>query len=223
MRGHGLFVTGTDTGVGKTWTSVRLVRQWRSAGLDAVAMKPVECGGRGDATALRGAADDLLDLDVVNPCFIGEALAPAALAERTVIDLDRLAETCSRLREFHERVLVEGAGGWLVPLDRERTLADLARLLDLPVLVVAANRLGCLNHVLLTVRAIEAVGLECCGVYLNEGDPDARGRSGDGDLSRESNARVLAEILDGIPIFEGDPRDWAGRLPGGGWPQPPAA
>ncbi len=205
MKGRGLFIAGTDTGVGKTWTTLGLLRHLRGTGANAVGMKPVECGGREDAKAILSAGG-LDDLDLVNPCWRSETVAPAALTDAPTIDFDVIDAAFRLLASRHEIVLVEGAGGWLVPLDRDRTMADLAARIGLPVLVVAANRLGVLNHVLLTVRAIAASGLPCRGVYLN-------GFAGDNeDVSRSSNARVLRECLDGLPVIEGAPSALEGLL-----------
>lgn len=197
MKHRGLFIAGTDTGVGKTWTTVRLLRHLRALGRDAVGMKPVECGGREDAAALRDASDGILSLDEINPIHTTEALAPAALTDPLSIDFDEIRARYGILAERHGTVLVEGAGGWLVPLDRDRTMADLAAVLGLPVLLVAANRLGVLNHVLLTLRAVETSGLVCRAIFLN--DP-----GGIPDPSQRSNARVLRGILPALPVVDGD-------------------
>lgn len=200
MKPKGVFIAGTDTGVGKTWVTARLIEGLRSKGIRAVGMKPVECGGRDDSTAILTASGGLesgLSLDEVNPFTFPEPLAPAAASPPIRLDLDAIRSSFETLANRYERVIVEGAGGWLVPLDPERTMADLATILDLPVLVVAANRLGVLNHTLLTVRAIQEQGLECCGIFLN--DPAANS-----DLSCQSNARVLREILPGLEVFEND-------------------
>ncbi len=200
MKLTGVFIAGTDTGVGKTWVTTRLIEGLRSKGIRAVGMKPVECGGREDSTAILTASGGLesgLSLDEVNPITFPEPLAPAAAIPRVCLDLDAIRSSVEMLATRCDLVIVEGAGGWFVPLDHERTMADLATMLGLPVLVVAANRLGVLNHTLLTVRAIQAQGLECCGIFLND-------LSADPDLSCQSNARVLREILPGLEIFEND-------------------
>lgn len=201
MSERGFFITGTDTGVGKTWVTTHWLRHLRRAGIDAVGMKPVECGGREDATAIHEACDRIATLEEINPVSLPEPLAPAAIPGAPRIDFDEILANFNLLSLLHFPVLVEGAGGWLVPIDRGRTMADLAVALGLPVIVVAANRLGVLNHTLLTVRAIEASGLVCRAVFLNDLDewtkPD--------DLSRESNARVLRDHLPGIPVIERDP------------------
>ncbi len=199
MRG-GIFITGTDTGVGKTWVTTQLVRELIGRGLRAVGMKPVECGGREDAIAIRRASGEREPLDRINPVFLDEPLAPAAAAQIPDIDFARIGDCFGRLTRAYDLVLVEGAGGWLVPLDRERTMADLAIALDLPVILIARNRLGVLNHTLLTVRALAASGRACRAIYLNTLPSDRDGT----DCSRSSNARVLRELLPGIPVIEDD-------------------
>ncbi len=200
----GLFVTGTDTGVGKTWTTLTLLRQLRDLRVLAVGMKPVECGGREDSRMLSEAAGVRFDLDLINPYPLLEPLAPAAMREEEgAVEIEAVLHTFSRLREATDIVLVEGAGGWLVPLNGERTMADLATALALPVLIVAANRLGVLNHTLLTVRAIQQAGLECRAIFLNTLPSDREEK----DLSRQSNARVLRQILPLIPVIDGVPSE----------------
>lgn len=201
MNAEGFFITGTDTGVGKTWVTTHWLRLLRGQGIDAVGMKPVECGGREDATAICEAAERVATLDEINPVSLPEPLAPAAISVAPRIDFDEILANYHLLSLLHFPVLVEGAGGWLVPVDRDRTMADLAVALGLPVIVVAANRLGVLNHTLLTVRAIEASGLVCRAVFLNDLDEASEPR----DLSRESNARVLRDHLPGITVIERDP------------------
>jgi dethiobiotin synthetase len=200
MKLKGVFIAGTDTGVGKTWVTTRLIEGLRSRGIRAVGMKPVECGGRDDSTAIMmasGGRESGLTLDEVNPVTFPEPLAPAAANPPIRLDFDRIRSSFETLANRYDCVIVEGAGGWYVPLDHERTMADLAAMPGLPVLVVAANRLGVLNHTLLTVRAIQAQGLECCGIFLND-------LAADSDLSCQSNARVLREILPGLEVFDND-------------------
>lgn len=201
MKAKGCFIAGTDTGVGKTWVTTRWLRCLRESGIDAVGMKPVECGGRDDAIAIQEAGDGVATLDEINPVPLPEPLAPAAIDGAPRIDFDEILASFDLLSTLHFPVLVEGAGGWLVPLDRERTMADLAVALRLPVVLVAANRLGVLNHTLLTVRAIVDAGLECRAVFLNDLDEAAR----PDDLSRNTNAQVLRDHLPGIAVIERDP------------------
>jgi len=205
MNPRGVFVTGTDTEVGKTWVATGLLSALRRRGLRVAAAKPVECGGRDDARALLAATGrDDLPLDAVNPRHFEAPLAPAAAAGGR-FDLDGVLSSLGALAGGGEFLVVEGAGGWLVPLDAERTMADLATGFGLPVVLVAANRLGCLNHALLTARAVRDAGLPLAAVYLNTlPSQPASGEVGVRDLSRASNGRVLAPHLGDCPLFEDD-------------------
>lgn len=201
MKGRGIFITGTDTDVGKTWVSVRLVRALRRRGIDAVGMKPIECGSYEDSRALLEASGTPgLTLEEVNPVHLPEPLAPAAASDPVPICFDDLKSQYDALAAKHEVIIVEGAGGWLVPVDDGRTVADLAEHLELPVVIVAANRLGVLNHTLLTVRAIRHSSLECLGVYLNQLSPD-------GDLSSRTNGEMLRRNLGGLPVMDRNPEE----------------
>ena len=148
------FLTGTDTGVGKTYVAVLLIRALRAAGFDTVGLKPICCGERSDAEALHAAADGELSLDDVNPVWFRFPAAPytASIVEGRLPDLDQIRERFARVRAARRSVIVEGVGGWLVPILRDYSVADLAAEMGLPVVVVAANRLGAINHTLLTVR-----------------------------------------------------------------------
>ena len=191
-----LFITGTDTGVGKTRVAALLVRALRAAGTDAVGFKPICCGGREDAVALAEASGGDVSLNDVNPVWLRPPVAPyaAAMIEGRIADLALVREKFAQLRAAHAVVIVEGAGGWLVPVTRDFSMADLAAEFALPVLVVAANRLGVINHTLLTVAAIRTSGLECAGVVLNHvcaPQPD--------DPAIVTNAGVLGELLGSLP------------------------
>src|SRR5438093_10255488 len=155
------FITGTDTGVGKTFVSALLIRGLRAAGLDSVGMKPICCGGREDAECLHEAAGGSISLDEVNPVWLRTPASPysAAIVEDRIIDFDAIREAFARLRREHRSLIVEGIGGWLVPIRRDFFVSDLAAEMELPIVVVAANRLGAINHTLLTVREIRAKGL----------------------------------------------------------------
>jgi dethiobiotin synthetase len=194
-----LFVTGTDTHVGKTFVSQLLLRHWRKQGIDAVGFKPFCCGERSDAELLLAAADHCLDLNSVNPVWLRPPAAPytAALIENRPLDLDLVRETFRRLCQDHSRILVEGAGGWRVPITHNYSISDLAAELGLPVLVVAANRLGALNHTLLTVESILAAGLECAGVVLNAVTADA---PRDDAIAVATNRAVLESLLP-VPLL----------------------
>ena len=189
------FVTGTDTHVGKTYVASLLTRALRRAGFDTVALKPICCGSREDVETLCAAADDELSPDSCNPIWLQTPVAPlvAARMENRELDLPALAGWFEHHRKRRRSLLVEGAGGWLVPLTPQGTVADLAALFGLPVLLVVANRLGCLNHTLLTIESIRARALECRGIALNTlpGTPNA---------AMQTNRRTLEEICD-VPIL----------------------
>ena len=187
-----IFITGTDTGVGKTRVAAMLVRALRAAGVDAVGFKPICCGGREDAELLTEASGGAVALNDVNPVWLRPPVAPytAAMIEGRMVDLALVREKFAQLHGAHAAVIVEGAGGWLVPVTRDFSMADLAAEFALPVLVVAANRLGVINHTLLTLAAIRASGLKCAGVVLNRPhapQPD--------DPAVVTNAGVLGELL----------------------------
>jgi dethiobiotin synthetase len=203
-----LFLTGTDTNVGKTHVAERLVRSLRARGIDAVGMKPLCCGDRDDAERLHAASGGEAPLNTINPVWLRTPAAPytASLIENRPLDLALVFESYNALRASHAVVVVEGAGGWLVPITADYFLSDLAAAMDLPVAVVAANKLGALNHTLLTVQAIEARALPCAGVILNHTTPDS------GDPATTTNRAVLesllrAPILWEVPYEPGTPGD----------------
>ncbi|MDF1659911.1 MAG: dethiobiotin synthase [Verrucomicrobiales bacterium] len=193
---NAVFITGTDTDVGKTWVAVRLVELLRKRGLNAVGMKPIECGSYDDSRALYAASGGVVTLEEVNPIHLDEPVAPAAVSTSVEICFDALKKSFEMLSAKSDFVVVEGAGGWLVPINSEKTVADLAVYLDIPVVVVAANRLGCLNHTLLTADAIRSTDLEFQGVFLN--------LFGENDLSQSTNANQLRQRLDEIPLIDQD-------------------
>ena len=175
---RGLFVTGTDTGVGKTRVAVALIHALRARGLRVAAMKPVSAGSapgelNGDVTALLHAANVDADLRDVNPYAFAEPVAPHIAAARAGvrIDLDVIAEAYGRLAAVADVVVVEGAGGWRVPLNERDDMADLAQRLGLPVVLVVGLRLGGLNHALLTAESIARRQLPWAGWVGNHIDP----------------------------------------------------
>lgn len=163
------FVTGTDTEIGKTYVTCCLLRDLRRRGLPAMGYKPVACGDRADARAMREATNPSVSLDLINPLYLRAATAPsiAAELERKTISLDVIKAGFTRLTRAYAPVLVEGAGGWLAPLAQGVTMAELARELGLPVILVVGNKLGAVNHALMTIRSIREYGLECRAVVLN--------------------------------------------------------
>ena len=186
-----LFVTGTDTGVGKTHTVVQLLRFLRASGKTCAGFKPICCGDRRDAELLLNASSEGFTIDEINPLWLKTPLAPfaAALAENIKIDIDHLIAAFAVLQKRVDYVLVEGVGGWMVPIHADYFISDLAAALKLPVLIVAQNRLGCLNHTVLTLRSVADYGLRCVGVALNT-PPEAN------DVAAKTNADILREIVD---------------------------
>jgi dethiobiotin synthetase len=186
-----LFITGTDTGVGKTHVTAAILRELRRRGWRAAAFKPIACGpgGRKDARIYRRLMSDEISLDMVNPICLRHSLAPrvAAALERRRLDLRLVGRCYQRLADEYDLVLVEGAGGLLVPVRRGYFMADLARELNLPLIIVSRLSLGTINHTLLTVRQAQGAGLRIAGVILN----DTLGRRG---LAERTNISVLPRL-----------------------------
>jgi dethiobiotin synthetase len=192
-----LFITGTDTGVGKTRTVVQLLRLLRASGTSCAGMKPICCGDRQDAELLLAAGGVGLTIDDVNPVWLRTPAAPivGSLTEEVSIDIERILAAFHALQNQVEHVIVEGVGGWLVPIRSDYFVSDLAVEMKLPVLVVAQNRLGCLNHTALTVRSIAEHKLRCLGIALIT----ALGTS---DIAATTNASILRKILN-VPLLDG--------------------
>ena len=189
------FVTGTDTGVGKTYVTRLMLEALRQDGQDAVGYKPVACGDREDATVL-AAASGGLPLDEVNPVYLKTPVSPyvACLLENRNVNPADLLAGYQRLSSAHAQVIVEGVGGWEVPLAANYRVSDLAADLGLPVILVAGNRLGALNHILLTIGAIRARGLTCAGIILNQLGDEL-------DTAMITNKGVI-EDLTGVPLLD---------------------
>lgn len=167
------FVTGTDTGVGKTYVSAALLHALRAGGARAVGMKPVASGCEAtpgglrneDALALQAASDPRPDYALVNPFALPEPTAPQIAAERAGVrvHLGPMLDAYRALQALSAQVVVEGVGGWLAPMADDLEQADLVKALDLPVILVVGLRLGCLNHARLSARAIVADGCRLHG------------------------------------------------------------
>ena len=183
------FVTGTDTGVGKTETIARILKRYRSLGLQAAGMKPICCGDRGDATKLVAASSCGLSIDQINPIWLRMPAAPlvASRVESRTLQMEEILDAFEQLQLRVPNLFVEGVGGWEVPAAADWRMSDLAKALDLPVLLVVHNRLGCINHTLLTLQAIEADGLECRGIVLNQ-------FGGGDEVATKTNREVLQEV-----------------------------
>jgi dethiobiotin synthetase len=220
---RGVFVTGTDTGVGKTLFAAALLLRLGTAGVAIAACKPLASGCRREDGRLVNADAELLaavapaPLAILNPIALEPAIAPHIAAAEAGIRLDaaELVSACRAAAAGGEFLVVEGAGGWRVPIGPEETLADVARGLGLPVVLVVGLRLGCLNHALLTAEAIRADGLELAGWVANPIEPDMP--------RREANIAALCDrlrtpLLARLPVCRGPDegarvREAAGALP----------
>ncbi|PLX86136.1 MAG: dethiobiotin synthase [Desulfuromonas sp.] len=214
----GIFVTGTDTGVGKTLVSAALALFLRGFGIDVGVMKPVETGvdepaGLGeDATLLQWAAKSGDAPDSICPCRLRLPLAPSEAASRegAAIDLSLLQDRFEALAGRHDFVIVEGAGGLMVPIAGGVLMADLARNLGLPLLVVARPGLGTINHTLLTVFAARTMELPLAGMIINgmPNSPDEAEQSAPHALA----ALASADLLGVLPRVAGEKREMAEAL-----------
>ena len=202
MSGRSFFVTGTDTGVGKTVVACGLVRAFAAAGERVAVMKPVASGAdrtpeglrNADAQALLQAASVPLTYAQVNRYCFEPPISPHIAAEEAGIEIDigMIEADFQALQVISDRVIVEGAGGWLAPLGARSSMADLARALGTPAVLVVALKLGCLNHAELTRRAIEAQRVPFAGWIANRAEPP---------MARESeNLATLARRLGAPPL-----------------------
>ena len=187
-----LLVTGTDTGVGKTFVACALAHAWRAAGRRVGVVKPVETGVDGepeDARRLAATADDRSPIDDVCPYRLRAPLAPAVAArlEGVVVDVDRITALIQRRAREVDVLVVEGAGGLLVPITGTTTYLDLAARVPLPLLVVAANRLGTVNHCALTARVAASARVAVHGFVLSQPTPTT-------DESSTSNAETITAM-----------------------------
>lgn len=209
---RGIFITGTDTGVGKTHVALALVRALRAAGVRVAGMKPVAAGVAGgeeanaDVTALAAADGLSLALRDRNPFSYAPAIAPhlAAREAEHAVDLATIAAAYAQIAAHAEAIVVEGAGGALVPLGDATDMLDIPRRLRVPVLLVVGIRLGCLNHALLTAEAIAARGLTLAGWVANRIDPRMeRADANVADLVARLPAPCVADVPFGaVPRFE---------------------
>src|SRR5574341_797090 len=200
----GIFITGTDTGVGKTYVAAGIAAALRHRKVDIGVMKPAETGCRAlagrlvprDAQRLQKAAGARDSLALVNPYRFRKPLAPfmAAELERTAVDMDKIMKVYRTLSRRHDFMIVEGAGGLLVPLTRKHTYLDLAQALGLPVVVVARPGLGTINHTLLTISALRGRGTQIAGVVINYAQEQKTGLA-------EKTSPALIEKMSGVPIL----------------------
>ncbi|MBE7526886.1 MAG: dethiobiotin synthase [Burkholderiales bacterium] len=196
----GFFITGTDTGIGKTTVSCALLHAFAAQGRSVIGMKPVAAGCENsfwqDVEHLKAASNISLPQSLINPYAFDAPIAPHIAAQHTGVRIDPevIRQSCEKLQSVAEVTIVEGVGGFRVPLSssgvpgKRYDTGDLAGMLGLPVILVVGIRLGCLNHALLTARAIESAGLKLAGWVANTIDPTM--------LQLEANLQTLTEWLD---------------------------
>lgn len=193
--GKGFFVTGTDTGIGKTTVSCALLHAFAAQDKKVVGMKPIAAGSENgqwpDVEQLFAASNVNVARQQINPYAFDPPISPHLAAQQadTEIDLSVIHRAYQELSTTADIVIVEGVGGFLVPVNRHQTGADLAKTLNLPVILVVGMRLGCLNHALLTAQAIKAAGLTLAGWVANCIDPQM--------LVLTENIAMLEQWLEG--------------------------
>jgi dethiobiotin synthetase len=202
MSARGIFVTGTDTGVGKTVIACALVRALRGAGAQVAVMKPVASGAfetaaglrNSDALALMQAAGCPHPYEEVNPYCFEPPISPHIAAKDVGIEVDtsRVRQNYDRLASSADWVVVEGAGGWFAPINEHQTMADLAWALSVPALLVVGLKLGCLNHAQLTRLGVESHGVGLAGWVVNGIDRDM--------MRVEANLATLERLLGEPPL-----------------------
>ncbi len=192
----GIFVTGTNTGIGKSVVAGGIAAALRARGVDVGVMKPIQTGERpGDAAFLRRAAGVTDPLEQINPCYLDAPLAPAVAASLGygTVDIPAIIEAFRQLSRTHEFMIVEGIGGLLVPLQENYYVADLIKALELPSLVVARPVLGTINHTLLTIRQAQSAGIRVLGTIIN-------GYPADPDLAERTAVEAI-EHYSGLPVL----------------------
>ena len=206
----GIFITGTDTEIGKTVVAGGLAAALKAAGVNVGVMKPIASGGvehngrivSEDAIFLKHAAQVEDALDLINPICLRHPLAPsvAAKIEGVPIDLRQIDEAFIQLCQRHEFMVVEGIGGIAVPICEDMLVADMAQRFQLPLLIVARPNLGTINHTVLTVEFARSYNLEVCGIVLNASQKESKG------LAEKTNPKEL-ERLTHLPILGTVPFD----------------
>lgn len=193
----GVFITGTDTGVGKTWFTLALIEALKGQGRRTNGMKPVASGGtyingkltNDDAKLIMQCCSELVNYELINPYVFEPPVAPSFAARQAgeIVDLDQIVASYNKLASACDYIIVEGVGGWRVPISDKIRTVDLARELAVPVILVVGLRLGCINHAILTAEAIRADGINLCGWVSNQLDKEY--------LHKEETLELLNEEL----------------------------
>ncbi len=181
MKQH-YFVTGTDTNVGKTWATLALMTYFKQQNLSVIGMKPVASGcekingewQNADALAIQKTSSQRVDYSLINPFAYELPISPHLAGKDNPANLDTIFAHFQTLQNLADVLIVEGAGGWYAPLNEHETIADLAKKLNVPIILVVSIKLGCINHAQLTAEAIQNAGLDCVGwlAVCNDADFD---------------------------------------------------
>lgn len=190
------FITGTDTNVGKTYTTLALMHYYQQQGKTVIGMKPVAAGcvlqngqlKNEDALLLQQYASIAADYQLINPYAYLQPVSPHIAGIDNPVQLHIVKDAFRSLQNQADIVLVEGVGGWYAPINDQQSVSDMAKYLDLPVIMVVAIRLGCINHARLTYQAIQASGLKCAGWLANCIESEM--------LNREENIATIRKLLD---------------------------
>jgi len=209
---RGYFMTGTDTNIGKTWATVALMRRWRRQGLTVAGMKPVAAGCQWqdggyknqDALLIQAETRPIMDYSQVNPYAFAAPISPHLACGDIDVDLHKLAAMASHLQDQAERIVVEGAGGWLSPISQKYANADLAIALQLPVVLVVGVKLGCLNHARLSYQAIKLSGVVCAGWVAVQIDPEMAEFAANLTFLTQQLATPLLAVLPHSPTADFD-------------------
>ena len=193
---NGIFITGTDTEVGKTIIAAGIAYALKAKNIDVGVMKPIASGSRNDAQLLKRTAQVDDPIDLINPVYFDLPIAPsvASKIESRESDLQKVYNAFEHLSQQHNFLVVEGIGGIAVPIGRDKSVADLAKRIDFPVLIVGRSYLGTINHTVLTVTFAKSFGLEVCGIVLNTGQDVPE------DISVATNP-IEIERLTKLPIL----------------------
>ncbi len=198
-------VTGTDTAVGKTYVSCLLVQELRAKGINAVGYKPVSSGDREDARLLAEASGGV-DIDLINPYHYEVPVAPmvAAMLQGTEVDIDLIRSRFEELCNQYDYVVVEGAGGWLVPYTKEASIGDVFKAYDLPVILVIGNKLGAINHTCLSIQAMKQDGYDRVSLVLNnlQEELDNATITNSGVIESVLNQEIAQQVIQGQTYLE---------------------
>lgn len=192
---QGYFITGTDTNVGKTWATIALMRYFRQQGKSVAGMKPVASGciidngilKNEDALLIQDNSSCQIDYRIINPYAYAPPVSPHIAGINNPVITANVIARFDELKKMADIIIVEGAGGWYAPINHQQDIADLAKLMALPVILIVAIRLGCINHAKLSYQAIQHSGLPCAGWIAMCVDPEM--------LNRDENIQTLKVSL----------------------------